>query len=360
MNANNKTKVLVGLSGGVDSAVSAKLLLQKGYNVAAVTLNLLSDNAQEADIKAAKLTADSLGIKHFVYDAKDEFKKFVIDYFVESYESGLTPNPCFLCNNLIKFGLMQEYAFKKGFNFIASGHYAKITYDKTGDIFRLYKGKDKHKDQSYFLAGLTQAQLSKTIFPLADLTKSEVRQIAKSYNLPCFEKTESQDICFVHNNDYTLLIDKIAKDKFREGSFILSDGKVVGKHAGLHRYTIGQRRGLNLAFGYPVYVIKKSSKDNTVTVGKDTELFCSELFAKDINIIANDVFKQITDRNKNSNLECLIKTRYKQVPKLGTVLSMQNNIVHIKFNEPERAVAPGQVVVLYMNEQVIASGIIGK
>ena len=356
-------KVLVGLSGGVDSAVAAKLLIDQGYDVTGVTMQLLPKlsgiyKEQTDDIEDAKKVAAKLGIKHIVYDMRETFKTEIIDYFVEEYKQGRTPNPCFICNSKIKFGLFLEQALKDGFDKIATGHYAKIekTEIEGDERFLLRQAEDVQKDQSYFLALLTQEQLSHSIFPLGDFTKEKVRSIAEDAGLINAHRPDSQDICFVPDDDYTRVINALAAGSFKEGKFVDTRGNEIGRHKGLQYYTIGQRRGLAIAMGYPVYVVKKDAKANTVTVGKDEELFAESLIASKVNIIS----KKTIDKE----IDIEIKTRYRQQKKKAKLIPLKNEEFKptgkfkVEFIEPEKAVAEGQAAVFYAGDYIIGGGII--
>lgn len=351
-------KVLVGLSGGVDSAVATKLLIDSGLDVTTCTLRLFPECTgkafkDEKAIEKAKMTAKKLGVKHIVYDCRHEFEQKVIRYFSHLYKMGATPNPCYICNSNIKFGVMLENALKDGFEKIATGHYAGIK-EETGvgtKIFRLLKGKDRQKDQSYFLSSLSQFQLSHSLFPLADLTKEEVKKIAFEANLMNEEVKESQDICFVDNGEYATFISSISLlEDFPEGDFIDVSGNILQKHKGLQYYTVGQRRGLNIAMGYPVYVIKKDAKTNTVTIGKKEELICRSLVAKNINIIG--------ELPIDEKIKIMVKTRYRQVEKDATLVLKDNGEALVEFLKNDEAVAIGQVVAFYMGDFCLGSGII--
>ena len=356
-------KVLVGLSGGVDSAVAAKLLIDQGYDVTGLTMQLLPKlsgiyKEQTDDIEDAKKVAAKLGIKHIVYDMRETFKAEIIDYFVEEYKQGRTPNPCFICNSKIKFGLFLEQALKDGFDKIATGHYAKIekTEIEGEERFLLRQAEDAQKDQSYFLALLTQEQLSRSIFPLGDFTKEKVRSIAEDAGLINAHRPDSQDICFVPDDDYTRVINALAAGSFKEGKFVDTRGNEIGRHKGLQYYTIGQRRGLAIAMGYPVYVVKKDAKANTVTVGKDEELFAESLIASNVNIIS----KKTIDKE----IDIEVKTRYRQQKKKAKLIPLKNEeFKHtgkfkVEFIEPEKAVAEGQAAVFYADDYIIGGGII--
>lgn len=351
-------KIAVGLSGGIDSAVASRLLLDQGHEVCGVTLRLLGENenstgaAVEADrtVAEAAAVAASLGIPHVVYDFRKAFKEEVIGYFIESYRAGETPNPCYICNKRVKFGLFLERALQDGFDAIATGHYAKIFMDKTGR-YGLAQGADRQKDQSYFLALLDQHQLSRSIFPLADYTKPEIRRIAEKAGMVNAHKADSQDICFVPNGDYTAVIESRTPQTFPSGDFIDISGKKVGTHRGLHRYTIGQRRGLALPFGYPIYVVEKSAAYNTITVGTAQDLNVSSCMIRNVNWIA---------AQPNEPFHAAVKTRYRQQFKSAIVEPVGDTDARIVFIEPERAVARGQAAVFYRDECVVGGGIISE
>lgn len=350
-------KVLVGLSGGIDSTVATKLLIDQNFEVTACTLRLLpectgKEEKDEQTIIKAKEIAKKLNIPHIVYDIRKEFKEKVIDYFVLSYKLGHTPNPCYMCNSNIKFGLMLENALKDGFEKIATGHYASIIKECVNgkEKFNLFKGKDKQKDQSYFLSCLSQTQLKHSIFPLSNLTKEEVKNIAFKESLVNEEIKESQDICFVKNGEYATLISTLSlPNSFPIGFFIDKNGNKLKKHKGLQHYTIGQRRGLDVPMGYPIYVIKKDAKTNTVTVGEKLDLVCHSLIASNINIIG--------DVPKNEKIKIKARTRYRQVEK-DAYLTIQNDIALVEFFQFDEAVAKGQIVAFYVGERCLGSGII--
>lgn len=333
--------IAVGLSGGIDSCVAAKLLLEQGHKVSGITLQLLSGNGKTdtAPIEAAAAAAQSLGIPHYVYDFREQFKSEVIRYFSAAYQNGHTPNPCYICNKRIKFGYFLEKALEDGYDAIATGHYARIF--QAENRFLLAQAVDAKKDQSYFLALLDQHQLSRSIFPLADTTKPQVRVIAEYAHLAAAHKADSQDICFVPDGDYAALVEKYSPEAFPPGNFIDVNGTVIGTHRGLHHYTIGQRRGLALAFGYPVYVIGKSAADNTVCVGTEKYLQIAECTVDAVNWIVQKPMQPI---------RALVKTRYRQQPKSAHIVPLGESSVRIVFDEPERAVASGQAAVFYRPE----------
>lgn len=347
-------KIAVGLSGGVDSGTAAKLLIDQGHDVCGVTLRLL--NESEADVKAltenmidhAAQTAQVLGIPHRVYDFRTEFQQYIIDYFVEGYRCGCTPNPCYICNKRIKFGLFLERALQEGFDAIATGHYAKISRTIAGRYI-LERGIDIQKDQSYFLALLTQKQLSRSIFPLAGLTKTEVRRIAAKAGLMSADRADSQDICFVPDGDYTALIETLAPHAFPAGDFLNTKGEKIGRHRGLHRYTIGQRRGLALPFGYPVYVVEKNAADNTVIIGEKNDLVSRSCTVQEVNWITE---------TPQEPFFAAVKTRYRQQLKRALIEPLTGTLARVVFDEPEPAVARGQAAVFYQDNQVLGGGII--
>ena len=347
-------KIAVGLSGGVDSSVAAKLLIEEGHDVCGVTLRLLNEQTSavqeqtERIIEEAAQAARLLGIPHRIYDFRAEFQKQIIDYFIKSYRSGETPNPCYICNKQIKFGLLLEQALREGCDAIATGHYAKVFQEPSG-WYALERGADTQKDQSYFLALLTQEQLSRTFFPLAELTKPEVRLIAEKAGLVNAHKNDSQDICFVPDGDYTAVIEALAPDAFPEGDFIDINGTKVGTHRGLHRYTIGQRRGLALPFGYPIYVVEKSAEHNTVTVGAGDALLAAACSVREVNRMAE---------MPQEPFYAEVKTRYRQQLKKARIEPSGISRVRIVFTEPERAVARGQAAVFYCGTRVLGGGII--
>ena len=351
-------KVLIGLSGGLDSAVAAKLLLDKGFNLTSCTLLLLDPShcniqAENEALERAKGIALKLGIEHLVYDCRKAFKKKVIDYFVYSYKIGQTPNPCYLCNKEIKFGLMLDIAKKEGFDFLATGHYAIIEKSENQKV-HLLKAKDIMKDQSYFLSGLAREQLASVIFPLGSFTKMQAKEMANTYSLFNGKIRESQDICFVPDGDYVATINSFCENKdFAHGSFIDSNGNVLGEHKGLQHYTIGQRRGLAIALGYPTYVIKKDATSNTVTIGRKEELICSSLIAKYLNIIE--------DLPLNERIEVQVRTRYRQIEKRAFLTLSKSRCEYealVEFIDTESAVATGQVAVFYKDNCCLGSGII--
>lgn len=322
-------KVVVAMSGGVDSSACAYILKNEGYEVVGATMRLIDDKKTENSIRDAKEVCDVLGIKHYVFDLRDEFKKIVINNFIEAYKMGITPNPCVVCNKYFKFGLFYDKCLEIGIDMMATGHYAKV-YDG------LLKFADTaNKDQSYFLYGINKDVLNHVIFPLEKFSsKEEVREIAKKAGLNVSSKKDSQEVCFVPNDDYkTFLEANLGKQK--SGDICLSDGSVLGKHNGLTNYTIGQRKGLNISYKEPLYVVEIDVDNNRIIVGTNEELFRDELIAKDINLLVDrlpyDVYIKVRSRGK------LIR---------GTV-DFFGDKAKVKLYEKERAITKGQSVVFY-------------
>lgn len=344
MERKSKEKVLLGMSGGVDSSVCAYVLSKAGYDVIGVTLKL----HQVAINRDALKVAEKIGIPYHILDMEKEFKKYVIDYFIKSYESGKTPNPCTICNRFVKFeGLIQK-AKDLQIEYIATGHYANI--EKQGDRYILKKAKDLTKDQSYFLYNLTQEQLSKTIFPLGQLTKKEVRDIAKKIGLEVASKPDSQEICFIQDNDYKTFLEKNSNNKSVSGEFISIDGEVLGIHSGISNHTIGQRRGLGIVTGSPMFVIDIIKETNQIVLGPEKDLYSKELFATNLNWISIE--------NLNQEMEANVKIRYRAKESKAKLLPLENGNVKLLFETPQRAITKGQSVVFYDANAVIGGGII--
>lgn len=345
--------VIIGMSGGVDSSASAALLKRQGYRVVGVTMKMW--NGEQADggccsfsaIDDAKKVADKLGIEHYVLDYEKEFEQNVVKYFIDEYKAGRTPNPCTICNKHIKFNALLKMADKLGVDCIATGHYAKIE-EKDGR-FLLVRPEDRKKDQTYFLYNMTQEHLKRTVFPLYGVTKEETRKIAEEIGLSVAEKPDSQDICFIPNGDYAGFI-KWRDGDMPHGNFVDVEGNVLGRHKGIMNYTIGQRKGLGIALNKPMYVIGIDPENNNVVLGPDGTQLKDNLKAHSINMIA---FDQITEPFK-----CTAKIRY-NAPDVPCTVYPDEKGFKVIFDQPQKSVTPGQMVVLYDNNIVIGGGIIG-
>ncbi len=337
-------KALIALSGGVDSAVALNLMLQNSYEVEGITMSLLDGDDQNA--LDAKSVADRASVPFSVVDLKDFFKETVIADFVDSYESGLTPNPCIICNKKLKFGKLLEICDEKGIDFLVTGHYAKVE-NSNGKVL-LKKADDPKKDQSYFLYSLTPEQLKRVIFPLGEYSKSQIREIAENLNLENAHRRDSQDICFVPDGDYIKVIDYYTNKKYPFGNFIDKDGNVLGKHQGIVRYTVGQRKGLGIALGKPMYVCDKNAENNTVTLSTDEELYGTTLTAKNLNWIVTPVI---------DTFRCKARIRYRHEEQPATVTLLGDTAI-VVFDQPQRAITPGQSVVFYYDDIVLGGGII--
>lgn len=334
--------VAIGMSGGVDSSVAACLLKDKGYNVIGVTLELLDNEETKKSIEDAKAICKKIDIKHYVCDLKEEFKEEIVQNFITAYKQGKTPNPCVLCNRLFKFGLFYKKALELGADYISTGHYARVKNN------RLMMSLADGKDQSYFLCQIKKEILPKVLFPLNEFqSKEEIRTLARKYQLPVSEKKDSQEVCFIPNDDYKTFLKKNGQEEV-EGKIILTDKTVLGNHKGLFNYTIGQRKGLNISYKEPLYVIQLDIKNNNLIVGTNNELFNQELIATNMNyLVEKDEFfktKLFAKIRSRGNLE-----------EVDTVTEEQNRL-KIKFKDKLRAITPGQLIVFYNENKECLGG----
>ena len=340
-------KALAALSGGVDSAVAALLALRGGYNLTAAVMDL--HPACQGNIDEAGAVAERLGAPFMVFDLAGCFRTRVIDSFADAYEAGNTPNPCVECNKHIKFGAFAEKALETGHELIVTGHYAGIERSPGGRLL-LKKGSDASKDQSYMLYSLTQGQLAMAIFPLGNLSKKEVRELAAEAGLQNAQKRESQDICFIPDGDYAAFICAHRGNAPRKGRFIDSDGNILGESKGVYAYTVGQRRGLGLSMPRRAYVLEIRPSDAAVVVGSHEQLFSSTLTARDINLIPV--------ARLDSPIRARVKIRYRQQEQNATVEQIGEDALRVDFDEPQRAIARGQAAVVYDGDTVVGGGTI--
>lgn len=363
-------KVLLGMSGGVDSSVSALLLKKQGYDVIGITLEMFDDNSNVS--LDAKKVCDKLNIPHYIFSCKNEFKEHVIDDFITCYSNCKTPNPCIECNRYIKFGYMYEKAKELGCNYIATGHYAKNEYNKEYDRWVIKKSNAGNKDQTYVLWNIPKEIIEHTIFPLSDFeNKEQIRQIAREAGLEVANKPDSEDICFVPDGNYKAFLEKNSSIKPKAGNIVNSKGEALGKHTGLYNYTIGQRKGLGIAYKVPLFVLGFNKSKNEVIVGEEKELYKKEIYVNNVNLLLVDKI--------DKPIKVDVKTRYSTKSAKATIIAedeesklddVQSNKkvdgkcskndrsgkIKVIFEEPQRAITPGQSAVFYIDDMVLGGG----
>ena len=344
-------KILIGMSGGVDSSVSALLLQEQGYEVIGTTLELFAGSSccNTDTYMDAKRVCNSIGIPHFIYNCKDIFKKYVINDFIDCYSNCKTPNPCIECNKYMKFGFMWEKAKELGCNYIATGHYAKTEYSEKYERWVLKKSKAGRKDQSYVLWNIPKELLEHVVFPLAEFeSKEDIRKIAREHELKVANKPDSEDICFVPDGDYKKFLENNSELKPKQGNIVNLDEKILGKHNGLYKYTIGQRKGLGISNSVPLFVIGFNKKRNELIVGEEKDIYQKEMIVEDINLL---LFDEITDK-----IKVMVKTRYSSKEEKATIEMCENNCIKVIFDKPVARITPGQSAVFYIEDIVVGGG----
>jgi tRNA-uridine 2-sulfurtransferase len=367
-------KIAVAMSGGVDSSAAAAILKEQGHDLVGFSMQLWNQrrgiNVDENgdplpsrccsldDVYDARRVAEELGFPFYVLNLEREFERDVVEPFVASYLSGETPIPCVSCNSRLKFASLDSLAASLGCEKVATGHYARVEYDETANRYRLFRGRNLQKDQSYFLWELTQDQLSRSMFPLGEMSKPEVREVARAHDLAVAEKAESQEICFVPDGNYAGFIDRYLESEGSasrlpgQGEIVDTRGEIVGQHTGIHRYTVGQRRGIGIASERPLYVLSIDAEKNRVTVGEQEELLSREFTAAGINWVAFDKPTNLVRAN--------VRVRYRHTESPATIRPLGQGRAQVVFDEPQRAITPGQATVFYNGDEVVGGGWILK
>ena len=355
-------KAIIAMSGGVDSSVAAHLIKEQGFECIGATMKLFSNDdinvsrekscCSLSDVEDARSVCLRLNIPYYVFNFSDKFDECVINKFVSAYLSGATPNPCIECNRSLKFDKMFLRMKELGYDYVATGHYVRVEKDEITGRYLLKKAKDASKDQSYVLYMLTQEQLKHTLFPLGELLKSEVREIAEQNGFINASKRDSQDICFVPDGKYSDFIEKYTGEKAKPGNFVSKDGHIFGTHKGISHYTIGQRKGLGISYSSPLYVTYIRTDTNEVVLGEESDLYTDSLIADDVNLISVDKI--------DAPMKVKAKVRYRQSEQPATVTGLSDGKIYIKFDEPQRAITKGQAVVMYDGDVVVGGGTIFK
>ncbi len=353
-------KAMIAMSGGVDSSAAALLMLEAGYECIGVTMQLFHNEDAGVpkeksccslnDVMDAKLVSSKLGMLHYVFNFSDEFRNTVMSRFADAYAHGATPNPCIDCNRFLKFDAMIQRMHQMNYDYVVTGHYARIVFDETSDRYLLKKGLDETKDQSYVLYSLTQEQLKHVRFPLGSYRKTEIREIAEKHGFINAHKKDSQDICFVPDGDYAAFLERFTGRKDMPGNFTDQAGNILGQHKGITHYTIGQRKGLGIAAAHPLYVCEIDTIHNQVILGQNADLFSDTLTANDVNLIAVDSLSE--------PMRVSAKIRYRHPEQPATAWQDSDGLLHLKFDEPQRAITRGQAVVMYQDDTVIGGGTI--
>jgi len=351
--------VVVAMSGGVDSSVAAALLVEQGYRVIGMMLRLWSEAGTEENNRCctpdsmaqARKVAQSLGIPFYTIDIRQRFFDTVVRYFLEGYRQGVTPNPCIVCNRVIRWGALFNQARALGAEFMATGHYARVTAEPGGE-FSLLKGLDAEKDQSYVLSVLNQNHLAHSLFPIGNFLKSQVRDLARKYNLPTASRADSQDLCFLAGGDYRSFLERHIPDSLRPGNIVTREGEILGQHLGLANYTIGQRKGLGVPSTHPMYVLDKDVPNNQLIVGPKEELGSDEMWVNELNWVGK------SEPAKSFQAEVKIRYKAPEIPALITLV--EDDLAHVKFERPLRDITPGQRAVFYQGDVCLGGGTIVK